>query len=192
MKCHKNRVCLLLYYALYEYKYKEASLKSSAFHMQGWEAVHHFVMQVTAPSSTSHGHFWIQKYSGHMKMPNFGLQPYVIHQLVTSQWLHSLFFIVITCSAATMLQSLCTIPSNISLNKRCCFVFFYAARQRLAVWGPCTLTSGKIWAGSGYISQQVTMPIIAWGPAPTSGMLKTNILRYSAAPCGPHPITWLN
>lgn len=81
---------------------------------------------------------------------------------------------------------------HISLNQRCYFVFFSAARQRLAVWGRCTLTLGKIWAGSGYISQQVTMPIIAWGPAPTSGMLKTNILRYSAAPCSPHPFTWLN
>ena len=26
------------------------------------------------------------------------------------------------------------------------------------------------------------MPTTAWGPAPTSGMLKTNILRYGSAP----------
>lgn len=72
---------------------------------------------------------------------------------------------------------------EITMAKRCFPVFSYAARQRLAAWGACTSTLGKIWAGSGYTSQQATMPTIAWGPAPTSGMLKTNILRYSATPC---------
>ncbi|XP_068440344.1 transforming growth factor, beta 1a isoform X2 [Clinocottus analis] len=51
-------------------------------------------------------------------------------------------------------------------------------RRRPAAYNACTSISGKIWAGSGYISQQATTPITAWGPAPTSGMLKTNILRF--------------
>lgn len=57
-------------------------------------------------------------------------------------------------------------------------VFCDAARQRLAVWGACTSISGKTWAGSGYTSRRATTPTTAWGPAPTSGILKTNIRRY--------------
>lgn len=59
-------------------------------------------------------------------------------------------------------------------------VFFETARQKPAVWGAYTLTLGKIWDGSGFTSHQATMLITAWAPAPTSGTLKTNILRFSA------------
>lgn len=55
-----------------------------------------------------------------------------------------------------------------------------AARLRPAVWGACTSISGKTWAGSGYTSRRATTPTTAWVPAPTSGILKTNIRRYSA------------
>lgn len=57
-------------------------------------------------------------------------------------------------------------------------VFLGIVRQTPAVWGAYTLTLGKIWAGSGSTSQQATTPITAWAPAPTSGMPKTNILRF--------------
>lgn len=72
------------------------------------------------------------------------------------------------------------IPLYLTQLKICFPVFCDAARQRLAAWGACTSTSGKIWAGSGYTSQQATMQTTAWVPAPTSGILKTNIHRYSA------------
>ena len=75
-------------------------------------------------------------------------------------------------------------PSHLALPG-----FSHAARRRPAVCGACTSTSGKIWAGSGSTSRRATTPTTAWDPAPTSGMLKTNILRYSAAACSYRKLT---